>query len=120
VDLLVIALLVTALVLPFRWAVMTELAHWQSAEYFRRFGVIIRCAEALDARSEVIGNYQDAPIHRTVTFKGMEYDFAGIVAPRYQARIDENELYLDPGLLYLLRQAPEPVFRGTRPAGSHD
>jgi hypothetical protein len=92
-------------VLPFRWAVMQELAYWESAEYFRRFGVIIRRPEALDARSEVIGRYADVPIHRAVTFKGLEYEFAGIVPPRYQARIDENELYLEPGLLYLLRRA---------------
>ena len=114
-----VCLLVVALVLPFHWAVVLGLARWESPEYFRRFGVIIRRPEALEACAEVIGQYQDAPIHRTVTFKGMDYEFAGIVAPRYQARIDENELYLDPGLLYLFRQANSAAFRGARPAGSH-
>jgi hypothetical protein len=116
VDLLILALLVTALVLPFRWAVMQELAYWESAEYFRRFGVIIRRPEALQACTEVIGRYQGAPIHRSVTFKGMEYEFAGVVPPRYQDRIDESELYLDPGLLYLVPQAPAQARAPIRPA----
>jgi hypothetical protein len=67
--------------------------------------VIIRRPEALDARSEVIGNYLGAAIHRSVQFKGMQYEFAGVVPPRYQKRIDENELYLDPGLLYVITRA---------------
>lgn len=120
VDLLTLSLLVAALVLPFHWAVMLGLARWESPEFFRRFGVIIRRLEALDARTEAIGHYQDAPIPRTVTFKGMEYDFAGIVAPRYQARIDENELYLDPGLLYVFRRVSPPALPGARLVGNHD
>ncbi len=120
-DLLTLSLLVAALVLPFHWAVMLGLARWESPEFFRRFGVIIRRAEALDAHTEAIGRYQDGPIHRSVTFKGMEYEFAGIVPPRYQTRIDENELYLDPGLLYILRRPhSSPALRSAHPIGSHD
>jgi hypothetical protein len=104
-DLLEIAVLVTALVLPLRWAVSSELARWESPEYFRRFGVIVRRPEALDGHSEAIGRYADAPIYRSVSFKGMEYEFAGVVPPRYCRRIDENELYIEPGLLYLFRRA---------------
>jgi hypothetical protein len=36
-----------------------------------------------------------------VTFKGMVYEFAGVVPARYQKRIDKNELYIEPGLLYV-------------------
>jgi hypothetical protein len=104
-DLLELAVLVTALVLPLRWAVSSELARWESPEYFRRFGVIVRRPEALDGHSEAIGRYADAPIYRSVSFKGMEYEFAGVVPPRYCSRIDENELYLEPGLLYHFRRA---------------
>jgi len=97
-------LLVTALVLPLHWAVTTQLDWWQSPEYFRRFGVIIRRLEAPDCHAEVIGRYSGVPIYRSVSFKGMEYEFAGVVPPRYCSRIDENELYLEPGLLYLFRR----------------
>jgi hypothetical protein len=38
-----------------------------------------------------------------VTFKGMVYEFAGVVPPQYQKRIDQNELYIEPGLLYVTR-----------------
>jgi hypothetical protein len=31
----------------------------------------------------------------------MVYEFAGVVPPRYQRRIDANELYIEPGLLYV-------------------
>ena len=35
----------------------------------------------------------------------MEYAYAGVVSPCYRERIDENELYLDPGLLYRFNRA---------------
>jgi hypothetical protein len=92
-----------AIMLPLHWAVMHELERSQSPEYFRRHGVVIKRHEALDAAAEVIGTYGGAAIHRSVTFKGMVYEFAGVVPPRYQQRIDENELYIDPGLLYVTR-----------------
>jgi hypothetical protein len=82
---------------------MLQLAHYESPEYFRRYGVIVKRPEALDAAAEVVGWYCDAPIHRSVTFKGMVYEFAGVVPPRYQRRIDANELYIEPGLLYVTR-----------------
>ena len=63
--------------------------------------MIIKRLEALDAVGEVVGRYLDAPISRSLAFKGMKYEFAGVVPPAYQRRIDENELYLEPGLLYL-------------------
>ena len=55
------------------------------------------------AASEVIGSYLGAEIRATVTFKGMRYEFAGVVSPAHQAEINANELYLDPGLLYVTR-----------------
>jgi hypothetical protein len=104
-NLLGLVLLVTALTLAFHWAVMFALTWWESPEYFRRFGVIILRPEGLDGHTEVIGRYRGAPIYRSVSFKGMEYEFAGVVPPRYCRRIDENELYIEPGLLYLFRRA---------------
>jgi len=105
-DLLCFVVLLAGLTLPLHWAVTSQLARWTSPEYFRRYGVIILRAEALDRCAEVIGHYSGAPIYGAVEFKGMEYAYAGIVSPCYQAQIDENELYLDPGLLYRFHRAP--------------
>ena len=109
VELFYLIVLVLGLTLPFHLLVMHQFARWESPEYYRRYGVIIRRPEALEAFGEVIGHYRGAPIHDSVTFKGLKYRFAGIVSPRYTARIDENELYIEPGLLYLTqRSTPRP------------
>ena len=99
-DLFGFVVLLLCLTLPLHWAVRAQFAKWKSPEYFRRHGVIILRAEVLDRCAEVIGHYSGAPIYGAVEFKGMEYAYAGVVSPCYRARIDENELYLDPGLLY--------------------
>jgi hypothetical protein len=104
-------LILLALVLPLHWAVMLQLAAWESPGYFRRFGVIVRRPEAIEGAGEPIGTYDGAPIRRWVRFKGMRYEFSGIVAPRYQRRIAANELYLEPGLLYLAGTEDEAALR---------
>lgn len=85
---------------------ISQLERWESPEYFRRHGVIIRHVEALDRTGEVVGRYLDAPIYASLGFQGMVYEFAGVVPERYQQRIDENELYLEPGLLYVTAAGP--------------
>jgi hypothetical protein len=105
VNLLDLVLIVAALALMFHWAVMFALTWWESPEYFKRFGVIILRPEGLDGHGELIGRYGGAPIYRSVSFKGMDYEFAGVVPPRYARRIDENELLLEPGLLYVFHPA---------------
>ena len=98
--------IVLAAALPLHWGVMIQLEHSESPEYFRRYGVIIKRLEALDMTGEVIGSYVGAPIYGSVGFKGMVYGFAGVVPARYQRRIDENELFLEPGLLYVTCAGP--------------
>ena len=95
-------LLVLALAVPVRWAVLRQVEHARSPEFFRRHGVIIKRLEALDAVGEVVGRYLDAPIYHSLGFKGMKYEFAGVVPPACERWIDENELYLEPGLLYFI------------------
>lgn len=93
--------IVLALFLPLHWLVVTQLERWERPEYFRRNGVVIKHLEALDTPPIVVGRYLDAPIYGSLSFKGMVYEFAGVVSDHYQRRIDENELYLEPGLLYV-------------------
>lgn len=102
VELRDLVLLIAALTLAFCWAVMFALIWWESPESFGRFGAIILRPEGLDGHTEEIGRYGGAPIYRSVSFKGMQYEFAGIVPPHYCQRIDQDELCLEPGLLYLL------------------
>ena len=109
--------LLAGLTLPFHWAVAAHLAWCDSPAYFRRYGVIILRMEALEAHAGVIGRCRGAPIHESVTFKGMRYVFDGVVSKRYQARIGEEELYLDPGLLYVFCPgARRPHARGKQVA----
>ena len=77
-------LIMLAIALPLHWAVLHQLERSESPEYFRRYGVIIKHEKALDDAAEVIGTYCGAAIHRSVTFKGMVYEFAGVVPARYQ------------------------------------
>jgi hypothetical protein len=100
-DIALCVVFMLCILLPMHVLVMREFERWDSPEYFRRHGVIIRRPEALEAAAEAIGSYRGAGIPASVTFKGMRYEFAGVVPPRYQAAIRENELYLDPGLLYV-------------------
>jgi hypothetical protein len=58
----------------------------------------------------VVGTYRGAAIHRSVTFKGMVYEFAGVVPPQYQKRIDQNELYIDPGFFTSRARADAQAF----------
>lgn len=91
-------LIMLCLVLPLHAVVMWQFSRWESPEYFRRHGVVIRRREALEQVGTVIGAYCGAPVHDTVTFMGMAYRFHGIVPPAYRVRA--SELYVDPGLLY--------------------
>jgi hypothetical protein len=92
---------ILVLLAPLHFRVTYLLNHLDSPDYLCEAGVIILRQEALDSCAEIIGTCSGAAICRAVTFKGMEYEFARVVSPRYKARIDENEQYLDPGLLYL-------------------
>ncbi len=97
-------LIMLAIALPLHWAVMHELERWESPEYFRRYGVIVKRQEALDAAADVVGTYRGAAIHRSVTFKGMVYEFAGVAAAALpEAHRPRTSCYIEPGLLYVTR-----------------
>ena len=99
-DILYCILITATLGVLLHWGVMIQLERRRRPEYLRRYGVIVRRVEALEATGEVVGTCIGFPIFGSVRFKGMEYEFAGIVPTRYQGRIGENELYLEPGFLY--------------------
>jgi hypothetical protein len=68
-----------------------------------RYGVIVRRFEALDNVAETIGRYRDSDIYRYVTFKGMRYEFERVVPLPRLFQIGPNELFVEPGIVYLTR-----------------
>jgi hypothetical protein len=92
---------ILCILLPLHMLLMREFDRWMHAENIRREGVIVRRFDALDDASEVIGSYRGANIHRTVTFHGMRYEFSGVFPPGRHGALHRDELYLDPGLLYI-------------------
>jgi hypothetical protein len=100
-EALIFIVLVLALTLPLRLLAIRLIDHADSPEYFRRHGVIVKRFEALDDIGEVVGQYHGRPIYGSLGFKGMHYEFAGVVPPDYRQRVKHCQLYLEPGLLYL-------------------
>ena len=101
VDGILAIALVAVLLAPLHFLVLYELDRLDSPAYLRKVGVIILRMEALDSCADVIGTYKDKAIYRSVTFKGMVYEFDRIAPPGYKQRIIHDELYLDPGLVYI-------------------
>jgi len=98
----IIAIAVVAILLaPLHFLVLYELDRLDSPAYLRKVGVIILRMEALDSCAEIIGNFKGKAIYQSVTFKGMVYEFDRIVTPGYKQRIIHDELYLEPGLIYV-------------------
>lgn len=93
--------LVTILLAPLHFLVLYQFEHLDSAAYLRKVGVIILRLDALDSCGAVVGVYSGQAIYDAVTFKEMRYTFDRIVTPSYRRRIGSDELYLDPGLVYV-------------------
>lgn len=91
------------LMLPLHLMARHHLGRLGTPAYLREVGVIILRPEALDACGDIIGMYAGAAIYSTVTFKGMIYEFERIADPDYKAYICRDELYLDPGLIYIAK-----------------
>lgn len=91
------------LMLPLHLMARHHLGRLGTPAYLREVGVIILRPEALDACGDIIGMYAGAAIYATVTFKGMIYEFDRVTDPGYKACICRNELYLDPGLVYICK-----------------
>jgi hypothetical protein len=70
--------------------------------YLRQHGVVIVVEDVLKKRSTPIGNYMDHPIWGSVTFLGMVYRFDRIARPDEKEKIGCGELYLEPGIIYMV------------------
>lgn len=86
------------------WAVNRELRARRSPDYWRRWGAVVVEPRALQARERKIGYYQGAEIFERVRFGGWEYRFDHVAGPDERELIEGGELYLEPGLVYRMRE----------------
>ena len=95
------AALVVLMVLPFHWLIRRELARAEAPDP-RACGIVIAKERALDMHSRSIGSYGGHEIWETVTFRGFVYHFDRIQPSRRREAVAPGELFLDPGLVYVL------------------
>jgi hypothetical protein len=98
-----LAFYILCVLVPLHMLMAHEFHRWQRELSARRHGVIVNRFDALDEATEVIGIYCGVEIHRTVTFQGVQYEFFGVAPSGRQGTLRQDELYLDPGLLYVSR-----------------
>ena len=93
--------LVTLLVLPLHWIIQRELTKAGEVDP-RACGIVIVRERALDAHSPPIGEYMGHEVWQTVTFRGLVYRFDRVQAQSLREKLGAGELFLDPGLVYVL------------------
>jgi len=98
-----LAFYMMCILVPLHMLMAHEYHRWQRDLATRRHGVVVHRFDALDDASEVIGVYGGVEIHRTVTFHGVQYEFFGVAPSCNLDTLRRDELYLDPGLLYISR-----------------
>jgi hypothetical protein len=72
--------------------------------HLRRHGIVVERESALDERLAPIGSYLGRPIAEAVLFKGLRYRFDRILDRRHRERIGPGELFLEPGLVYVVEK----------------
>jgi hypothetical protein len=90
------------LYLPFHWLVRRHFLQLEDPAYLRRQGVVIQSDTVLAARSAPIGEYLGRPISGSLEFMGMRYRFDRVLDRRHRERIAPGELFVEPGLVYVL------------------
>ena len=96
------AILVLVLALPLHWLVLRHFDQVSDPAYLRKHGVVVVTGRALQAHAEPIGQYLGQPIWASVTFMGMVYRFDHVIRPGRRDDIGAGELFLEPGLVYVI------------------
>jgi len=96
------ALFFLVLALPAFGLLHRQIAKLSDPKYLREQGVIIVLEKAIESHSEPIGEYRGHPIWGSVTFKGMQYRFDHILESRKRERLEPGELFIEPGLVYVV------------------
>ena len=96
------ALLFALLFLPLNWLVLRHFDQLVDPSYLRGCGIVICSESVIEARTTPIGEYLGRPLWGGVTFKGMQYRFDRVAEPAQRERLAAGELFLEPGLVYVL------------------
>lgn len=88
------------------WALRRELAARNRPEYWRRWGAVVLEDGALEIREDPIGSYMGQAIFEHVRFAGCDYHFNRITRSEERDLIRGGELFLEPGLVYRMEDAP--------------
>ena len=100
-SLFYVALVLGATVLPAYVIWNTERRRLQDPLYLRQMGVVVRRFTALDRVADVIGHFDGSEIYRYVVFKGIRYDFDHVIPRGLPRTVQSNELFMEPGVVYL-------------------
>jgi hypothetical protein len=102
------AALIVLLSLPLHWLALRHFDRLGDPAYLRRQGIVIERESALEVRSGPIGEYLGRPVAGAVVFKGMRYRFDHVLERRSRERIAPGQLFLEPGLVYVLESTVFP------------
>lgn len=101
-DLLLFIGLTVLLIAPFHLAIQYHLARSVEADYLRQQGLAFPSVAAFDSVGPAIGTYSGSAIHASITFMGLDYTYDRIAPAKYRHRVKPNELFLQPGLVYVI------------------
>jgi hypothetical protein len=95
------AAVVLLLALPLHWLVLREMDRLSDPAYLRANAVVIVNSSVLRP-SAPMGHYRGHPVWASVRFMGMEYRFDRVQDRKARERLAPGELFLDPGLVYVV------------------
>lgn len=95
-------LLVVLLLLPLHCLVHWQFCRLRDPSYLRAQGIVVVRESALDGHTAPVGEYAGRAIWGSVTFMGMRYRFDRVARPQDKEKTGPGELYLGPGLVYVL------------------
>lgn len=100
-DFILLVFLSAILIAPLHLAIEWEITRVVAAEDDRVRRIVRAPIENCDALGPVIGTWNGTTIYGTVTYMGMLYEYDRLAPPRYDRVLQQNELFLDPGLVYV-------------------
>lgn len=102
-DTIFFILLAAILIAPLHLAIEWEITRTVAAEDDRVSRVVREPDASCEDLGPIIGFFNGRTIYGSVTYRGMVYEFDRLAPPRYDRVLARNELFLDPGLVYVTR-----------------
>lgn len=88
---------------PLYFIAHLERTRLKNPRYVRQSGVAVeREAILVDDQAQLLGYYDGCEIRSAVVYLGIRYRFECVVPASYRRQLLPGELYVEPGLLYVL------------------